>query len=257
MISWQTPISRALTLTLLLISSPTLLANDLDLGVLKFGTVNWELATLQNLELDKKHGIDIKIHPMASNGATQIAFKSGSVDAIVSDWLWAMLQRSRGDKVVFVPFSSSIGSVMVAGDSAVQSLADLKGKKIGIAGGPLNKGWILLRAAAKNSGWDIKEETQQSFAAPPLLNQSLQRGQLDAVVTFWHYGARLENKGMRHLINLKELQSQMGMKSNIPMLGYVFRADWIQKHPQALVSFQAAISESKNSLKDSTESRTP
>ena len=35
---------------------------------------------------------------------------------------------------------------MVAADSPAQTLADLDGKKIGIAGGPVDKSWLILRA---------------------------------------------------------------------------------------------------------------
>ncbi len=38
---------------------------------------------------------------------------------------------------------------MVPKDSTAQTLGDIKGKKIGIAGGPVDKSWLILRAYAK------------------------------------------------------------------------------------------------------------
>jgi NitT/TauT family transport system substrate-binding protein len=37
---------------------------------------------------------------------------------------------------------------MLPPDSTVTTLADLQGKKLGIAGGPVDKSWLVIRAAA-------------------------------------------------------------------------------------------------------------
>ena len=39
----------------------------------------------------------------------------------------------------------AVGGVMVRPDSGVYTLADLRGKRLGVAGGPLDKSWLLLR----------------------------------------------------------------------------------------------------------------
>ena len=42
-------------------------------GVLKFGTVNWEIDTILHFELDKANGIELDVLPLAGNEATRIA----------------------------------------------------------------------------------------------------------------------------------------------------------------------------------------
>src|SRR3546814_4565471 len=86
---------------------------------------------------------------------------------IVSDWLWVSRQRAEGKPFTFVPFSSAVGSLMVPADSPIRSLADLKGKKIAIAGGPLDKGWLLLRGLTeRRHGFDPATAGEPVFGAP-------------------------------------------------------------------------------------------
>src|SRR5687767_15737870 len=112
------------------------------IGVLKFGTVNWEIDTIIHNKLDEANGFKLEMVVLASNDATRIAINAGEVDVIVSDWLFVSQQRAEGVPITFVPYSTSVGAIMVPGDSAVQTLPDLKGATIGVAGGPLDKNWL-------------------------------------------------------------------------------------------------------------------
>lgn len=73
------------------------------IGVLKFGTVNWEIDTIKHNELDKENGIDLEVLELASNEATRVALQSGEVDIIVSDWLLVSRLRAEGEPLTFVP----------------------------------------------------------------------------------------------------------------------------------------------------------
>jgi NitT/TauT family transport system substrate-binding protein len=69
--------------------------------------------------------------------AGKIALKGGAADVVVSDWLWVARERALGDNLVFYPYSSALGAVMVLANAQIRSVGDLKNKKLGIAGGPL------------------------------------------------------------------------------------------------------------------------
>ncbi len=97
--------------------------------------------------LDKKANLEIETIELASTEAGKIAIKGGSADMMLSDWLWVARERSLGDNLVFYPSSSTLGAVMVPANSTISSVADLKGKKLAIAGGPLDKSWLLLQGA--------------------------------------------------------------------------------------------------------------
>ena len=126
------------------------------IGVLKFGTVNWEIDTIVHNKLDEANGFKLEPVVLASNDATRIAINAGEVDVIVSDWLFVSRQRAEGLPLTFVPFSTSVGAIMVPPDSTAQTLADLKGAKIGVAGGPLDKNWLMYQGLAKDKyGFDL------------------------------------------------------------------------------------------------------
>ncbi len=223
---------------------------SIKIATLKFGTLNWELDTMSHQQFDRQQGFQVEPLTLASMTATRTALMSGTVDVIVADWIWVSQQRQRGIPLQFIPYSSSIGKLMVAKDSSIRSLKDLAGKRLGIAGGPADKGWLLLRAGALKQGLDLKKASQQQYAAPPLLNAALEQKQLDAVITFWHYAARLEGKGYRTLLNLKQISQEFGLDSELPMLGFVFRQQWAQQHPQQIKALQLASQATKQHLRN-------
>ncbi|WP_246249133.1 ABC transporter substrate-binding protein [Chelativorans alearense] len=228
--------------------------STIRIGVLEFGTVNWELDVIKRHGLDEKQGIQIEQVNLASNQATTVALQAGEVDMIVSDWLWVSRQRANGKTYTFVPFSSSVGTLMVPPDSDIRSLADLKGKKIAIAGGPLDKGWLLLRGLAeRNYGIDLEAESEQVFGAPPLLAKKAMQGEVDAVLNYWHYSARLEAKGFRQVIGGNEAAMELGADGPISAVGYVFDEGWAAQNTDTVKAFFDASREAKTLLKTSNE----
>jgi NitT/TauT family transport system substrate-binding protein len=171
------------------------------------------------------------------------------VDLIVSDWIWVTRQRADGMNFSFAPYSNAVGSVMVKGDSSARSLADLKGRAMGISGGPYDKIWLLLRAyASKKLGLDLATAVRPVYAAPPLLNELALSGQVDATLNVWHFDARLEANGMRPLIKLPEILAGLGVDKPIPLIGWVFREDWANQNRDTLERFFSASLEAKSLL---------
>lgn len=228
--------------------------NKIRVGVLGFGTVNWELEVIRSHELAKKRGIDLVVVPLASGDAATIALQGGSVDVIVSDWLWVSRQRADANLYSFVTYSNAVGSIIVDKDSPIKNLADLKGKKIGVSGGSSDKIWLLLKAySQRNLGADIANAAVPIFGAPPLLNELMHRQQLDAVLNTWPYTARLEAIGMRRLIEFSEILAGLGVKQEIPLIGWVFREDWAAKNQQALNAFFTASNEAQHIMLNSDD----
>jgi len=232
-------------------------SRPIRIGLLRFGTVAWEIDTLRHQGLDRKHGIVVVPVELASNEAAKVALQAGAVDMIVTDWPWVARQRGEGASFSFIPYSKAVGMVMIPQGSSIKSLADLKSLRIGVAGGPLDKSWLLLRAyAQKELGIDPAEAMEPVFAAPPLLNEESGRGRIDAVLTYWHYAARLEAEGARSLLTVADMIRHLGIDSDVPMLGYAFRDDWGRYEQDALQGFVAAAREAKTLLAGSEEAWT-
>ncbi len=221
-------------------------AGKVRVGVLSFGTVNWELDVVRHHGLARKEGVDLEVVKLSGKIATAVALQGGAVDAIVTDWLWVSRLRHAGTDYTFVPHSVMVGGLMVRPDAGIETLADLKGRRIGIAGGPVDKSWLLLRAyASKTLGADLAEIAEPVFAAPPLLNQIMLRGEIPAVLNFWHYNARLKAAGMKELIAVADLLPALGVDRPLPLIGWVFSEDWAARNEATVRGFLESLREAK------------
>ncbi|MDQ2103912.1 ABC transporter substrate-binding protein [Azospirillum isscasi] len=217
-----------------------------NIGVLKFGTVGWELDVIRHHRLDEAAGFELKLMELASGQAAQIALQGGAVDMIASDWLWVARQRAAGADLTFIPHSAAVGALMVPAASPITSVADLKGRRIGVAGTPIDKSWLLLKALARDRyALDLDAAATPVFAAPPLLNQKAATGELDAVLNFWPYAARLQAAGMRTVIGVDGMMRQLGLSASVPAVGFVFHEGWAKANPAVLDAFVAASLKAK------------
>jgi NitT/TauT family transport system substrate-binding protein len=220
-------------------------------GVLRFGTVNWELDVLRHHDFAGHRDIAVEVVPLASKSALTLALQAGEIDLMVGDWLWVAGARQSGERFSFVPYSLAVGSLIVR-DPAVRDLRDLRGRRIGVSGGPGDKSWILLRAYARRViREDLAAVTDQLFAPPPLLGDLIAQGELDAVVTNWNYAVRLRERGLRTLIDVADILPELGIEEPIPLLGWTFDADWAAANESVLLAFLEASYEAKALLASS------
>lgn len=233
---------------------PSLAAAKVRIGVLKFGTVSWELDTLKHHGFDAANGIELDVVPFAGEDATNVAMLAGAIDVMVSDWLWVSRQRSEGGDATLVPYSTAVGAIMVAQSSPLQTLADLSGRKLGVAGGPLDKSWLLVQALARRDhGLQLTQENDVVFGAPPLLSEKAMQGELDAVLNFWHFCARLEANGFRRLIGAQDAAMALGASGPVSALGYVFSEQWADRNPDAAAGLVKASARAKDLLSRSND----
>lgn len=231
----------------LLCSAATFAAErpTLKIGALASGTLDWEMAVLTD---SPNPGFTLEIQRLANPEAGKIALQSGAVDMIVADWIWVSRQRNSGIKLTFYPYSSAAGALLVGTNSGIETLADLTGKRLGIAGGELDKNWLLLQALGQKQGLDLNAHVEKVFGAPPLLSQQLKQQRLDAILTYWNFAARLEAEGFKKIIDANAVEQGLGLTAHVPPLGYVFREEWAQAHKSALKDFFQAAQQAKQRL---------
>ena len=140
------------------------------IGVLAYGTVNWELKIMQLNKIAIKNGIDLKILKLASKNAVSIALQARAVDVIVSDYIWVSRQRASGANYTFYPYSKATGGVYVNSSLKAKTLLDLESLSLGIAGGPVSKTWLITRAYTKfKYNKNFSDMVNKTFASPPIL----------------------------------------------------------------------------------------
>ena len=230
--------ARIIALVMLLMSAaPVSAADTLRVGLQTTGTFAWVLDVIRHHDLARRAGLDIKVTEFASPDAAKLALNSGSVDVAISDWLWVARERALGSKLLFYPYSSAVGAVMVKADSPVRNLSDLKGRVLAVAGGPLDKSWLIVRAAALRHGIDLKRESTLQYGAPPLMFQKTEQGEVDANLNFWNFCARLEASGFRSLLDVRDAERELGATEPVAMIGYVFPEAFASTHHGAIDRF--------------------
>ena len=242
----------ALLAILAFAAPPALAADTLRLALQATGTTVWEMAVVSSLHLDQEAGLDLKITELASTEAGKIALQGGSADIIVSDWLWVARERAGGARLTFYPASPGIGMVM-SKDVTIKSVKDLAGKKLGVAGGPLDKSWLLLKAFALKQGVDLEKSATIVYGAPPLLAEKAAQGEIDAVLEFWNFALDLEARGFHRAIEMTEVEKALGAKRDPIVTGYVFDEGFANGHRDALERFFAMMRKAKTLIASSDE----
>ncbi len=227
------------TLCVVLGTAPTLASETLRIGVQRTGTFAWQLDVIRRHGLAAGAGLDLKISEYASPDAGKLALNGGSVDLAIVDWLWVARARALGARLLFYPYSSAVGSIMVKGDSPVRKIGDLKGKVLAVAGGPLDKSWLIVQAAALRQGIDLKRETTLEYGAPPLIFQKLHQGEAAASLNFWNFCARLEAEGYRRILDVREAQATLGLNEPVALVGYAFSEPFAASHKDTIDRFIA------------------
>ena len=223
-------------------------ADRLRIAVQKTGTASWEIELIKARGLDKAANLEIETTELASKEAGKVALEGGAVDMIVDDWLWAARERALGDKLRFTPYSTALGAVMAPKDLPVHTPADLAGRSIGVAGGPIDKSWLLLQAAALGAGLDLAKQARPTYAAPPLIAEKLVQGETDTALEFWNFSADLEARGFRRAIEMADVEKALGATGPVAMTGYVFSESFAVSHKDALGRYFAALAEARKIL---------
>jgi NitT/TauT family transport system substrate-binding protein len=242
-----------LALCLLVWATPTLAGDTLRIGLQTTGTFAWQLDVIRRHNLDSIAGLDLKITEYASPDAGKLALNSGSVDLALVDWLWVARARALGAKLLFYPYSSAVGSVMVKADSPLRSIGDLRGRVLAVAGGPLDKSWLIVQAAAVRQGIDLKHEATLQYGAPPLMFQKLQQGEADANLNYWNFCARLEAQGYRRLFDVRDAEVALGLKEPAALIGYAFSEDFAANHKSTIDRFIAVAQNANDIMRRSDE----
>jgi NitT/TauT family transport system substrate-binding protein len=233
---------------------PARAAKPLKIATLKFGTVNWLLDTMKAESERAGKPAPFERLELASTQALTVALQASQCDLTVSDWPWAMRRRIEGEPFRFAPYSSALGALMIGKDSKIAGVKDLKGKKVGVAGGPIDKSWLLFRAwAHKEVEGDIAAMVEPVFGAPPLLNEQLRLGRIDAVLTFWNFAARLDAEGFKRMIDVADVMAQLGLKPQPPMVGFVWRETLFETAGGELETFFQAVKAANETLRTSDE----
>jgi ABC-type nitrate/sulfonate/bicarbonate transport system substrate-binding protein len=184
---------------------------------------------IRRLDLERKYDlkIDAKIlDPAAAEKAVLLK----QVDAGVFPVLTAADVRDKGqDIVLFAPLLYIHISLLVWKDSPAQSLADLKGKKIGVLD-KVSGSYRGCQLIAARAGLDFERDFQPVTGPPPALVTFLQRKQVDALAIHEPIVSKLLAEGtFRAIVGLNDEWKKAG-KADWLFTGVGAHRDWLTKN---------------------------
>jgi NitT/TauT family transport system substrate-binding protein len=185
----------ALAVTLLA-ASPAVSAQEVvRLGNLKFA----HYGAVSNMkEVCKKYGLDVQETVFPKGIDIFPALVKGEVDLAASAADAAIANRTGGGKVFVVAGFARGGARLVSrADLALKSVADLKGRKVGVARGGAQELLLLAELAKAGLTWSNQEgkDVQTVYLPFADLNQALLQKQLDAICQSEPQSSQAINKG--------------------------------------------------------------
>lgn len=171
-------------------------AEDLvRLGNLKFAHYG---AVSYMKEIAPKYGLKIEERMFAKGIDIMPAIVAGEIDAAASALDAAIAGRAQGVPIYAVAgFAKGGARIVVRSDLAIKSVADLKGKKVGVARGGAQE--LLLFAELSKAGltWSEKpgKDVQIVYLAFADLNQALQGKDIDGMCQSEPQASQAINKG--------------------------------------------------------------
>jgi NitT/TauT family transport system substrate-binding protein len=188
---------RALTLLIALVVVPVAAPAQevVRLGNLKFA----HYGAVSNMrEVCKKYGLDVQETVFPKGIDIFPALVKGEVDLAASAADAAIANRAAGGQVYVVAGFAKGGARLVSRtDLALKKVADLKGRKVGVARGGAQELLLLAELAKAGLTWSDKEGKDVQIVYLPFadLNQALLQKQLDAICQSEPQSSQAINKG--------------------------------------------------------------
>jgi len=240
---------------LLGVAASTAAAADKVKVVALEGIQLFPMQIMETKGIAKKYGIDVDLMRVASPTASYTVMQTGDFNVGFGGWLSVAVLRSKGFKLSNV--YSMVGytvETMVKADSPLKSLADLKGKRLGLFGGAnAATTWLFRVVSVKFFGFDPTKEAKIFFGAPPLLVGMLDRGELDAILILDPFITQLLETGKFKSIGnpgniWREKTGQHPM-----LVAITVNEPWAKANPDVVKRFVLAYREALTYLKTKPE----
>lgn len=208
------------------------------------GTLGYITSIAKGQKFDVKHGIDLEVKYFAiSEGINALIFRK--IELGYLPVIAAARANLRGrDLRLITPLMTSHFSVLVNTDDAAKSIADLKGRRLGIL--DRNTGMYADFAVnLKLSGYDFEKDFKVVTGAPQVYIGLLKRRELDAIVLFEPLVSKLLAAGwVRELENVDAMWKRQTGADYLFSVGIGAYGDWIEKNPDLTRAVQNMIADS-------------
>ncbi|MGI5220714.1 ABC transporter substrate-binding protein [Nocardia sp. CA-290969] len=221
----------------------------IKIGAVQPGTAGSVIDPItEQFGLGTKHGLDLIRGGGGGVGTGQENLLTGLLDTFAFGPLGATDANISGHDVVIAgPQLWNHGRWLVPADSDIDSVEDLRGKRIGVQPASSDTYKAVALGLAVN-GIDFEREFQ-IFPGQPIANLALyERGDLDAIIAIEPNATRLVAQGNRQLATVSELwQKGTGDANPLFLNGAAFNRPWLERNRDTAARFVALRTEA-NSL---------
>lgn len=181
-------------------------SNNKPLPVLKIGLGSWigyaPLFIADELELDKKNGIDLQITRLTDNSVRRDALIAGELDVNITTIDMAAISASESDAVrIFFATDASTGGDGLIAKESIKSISDLRNSSIGVDLGTPSHFFLLYILDQEHvAPSDVHIQHVRTGDTPDLLKL----GAFDAIVTWEPWLTKAKDYGFHVVASTKE-----------------------------------------------------
>jgi NitT/TauT family transport system substrate-binding protein len=222
---------------------------DLNVGILPVA----DCAGLQlaiNRGFFKAEGLNVKTQVLQGGAEAIPKLKSGGLDFTSGAYVPFFQAQSQGViklRIVGDAFQSAEGThvVLVARNSPIHTVRDLKGKRIGV-NAKHNLSSLFMQAIAQPMGVTLNEDKDFVALAFPDMQGALKNGSVDAVQAVEPFNTQLQQSiGARLLADTNQ-----GETADFPISGYATTQEFAEENPKTVAAFQRALGKAQAMLSD-------
>ncbi|NTF53021.1 ABC transporter substrate-binding protein [Agrobacterium rhizogenes] len=202
------------------------------------------VGTFQGLYIAEQQGyfkekglkVEVKVGGAPSQNIAQL--QAGQADVIMSGSFDLVAAAAQGLPVYAVLNTQDQGEVATTGlmtppGSPIKTLADLKGKKIGMPGIQSTQGLMIYRALEK-AGMTKSDVTLVNLPFDAMI-ESAEKGNVDAIAPIGLFFSLAQSKGFGEL---KEAYQEI---QGTPAVIFASSRDWVGKNKETLKAFNEAM----------------
>jgi ABC-type nitrate/sulfonate/bicarbonate transport system substrate-binding protein len=190
--------------------------------------------------LFKKHGLDVRINTGPSGSAMVAFLVNGQIESAFGSEIAGVANHNLDPNVVVVAQATRLVRWIAVVGRNVDTLDQLKGKKVGIARG--SGGEVFWLAMIDKLKLNPADYTVVNVEAPEMV-AALERGNIDAYAVWEPWVTR----GLAAIKNTKVLRTQEGI---LEQGVYVYmNRGWIQKNPAPAEAFIRALVDATDLIK--------
>jgi NitT/TauT family transport system substrate-binding protein len=154
----------------------------------------------------KDEGLNVQLIEFANSADGLNALRAGKLDLGAFGTTAPLVHIAKGADISIIGgVMGEDAAIIVKPESAIKSIADLKGKKIATV--RLATGDAVLRGALSDAGINWKTDLQIfELNSPPAVLEAVKSGQVDAGVTWGPHDLRAEEQGLKVIIRSGSLQ---------------------------------------------------